>query len=85
MKAVRYFDDRPLGIGLAPSAIQAMARRQFNISLVVAAAVLAVAGLRTVSRLHEWSSEMALWHEMDPIEAARTPVPPPSFAAITEP
>lgn len=47
------------GVGLASSALQATARRRFNVSLIVAAAFPVLVGLRTASPSHETPPEMA--------------------------
>jgi hypothetical protein len=45
MKNAPYFDEDTLEAGIADGEVRAMAHRQFGISLVVAFALLAVAGL----------------------------------------
>lgn len=74
----RIFDGGECDAGLAD--MQAMARRQFSVSLVVAFALLAVAGVTMVSAPHEASLEMAAWNNA--VEAARVQVALPALKAL---
>ena len=66
-----YFDEDYRETSLADSAVQAMARRQFGISLVVAFALLAAAALTAVRASHETSAEMAVPHKVVQVDAPR--------------
>jgi hypothetical protein len=60
-----YFDEDTLEAGIADGEVRAMAHRQFGISLVVAFALLAVAGLIAVRAPHDQATaEMVVRHKI---------------------
>jgi len=63
------FDDDAFDAG--DSSVQAMARRQFSVSLAVALAMVAAAGLAVIGERHAAPLEMVARHE-----TIRTPAPP---------
>ena len=63
------FDDDASDADFGGASIQAMARRQFGVSLVVGLAMLAVAGLAVVGERHPAPLEMAARHNVIHAEA----------------
>ena len=61
--------------------IQAMARRQLSVSLVVGFALLAMAGAAATSGFHANSAEMAGWTKA--VATARAAVALPAVEALT--
>lgn len=77
MTKVRYFDEDAFDAGMADGAVQALARRQFCVSLAVAFALLAAAGLMIVRERHQTPVEMAALHKIMRAEAPRMEVAQP--------
>jgi hypothetical protein len=65
------FDDDAFDDGLGDASVQAMARRQFSVSLAVALAMLAAAGLAVVGERPAAPIEMVARHDV-----IRTEAPP---------
>jgi hypothetical protein len=72
MAAFRYFDEE--NAGAADSGANVMARRQFGISLVVALALLAAAGMMAAGDRHETPVGMDARHALVGAAAARAPM-----------
>jgi hypothetical protein len=72
MAGFRYFDEEKIGV--ADSAANVMARRQFGISLIVALALLAAAGVMAAGVRHETPVGMAARHALVGAAAARAPM-----------
>ncbi len=69
------FDDDAFEEGMGDTSVQAMARRQFSVSLAVALAMLAAAGLAVVGERRAAPIEMVARHDVIRAEA-----PPAAFA-----
>jgi hypothetical protein len=78
-----YFDEDAFDAGLADGAVQAMARRQFSVSLAVALAMLAAAGLALVGERHTAPVETAARHNIIRAEPPRLEVAQPAPAPAT--
>jgi hypothetical protein len=76
-----YFDEDAREAALDDDVVQEMARRQFGISLVVAFALLAVAGVATVKGIHAAPAEMTAHHRIIHVEAPQTEMAQPSVSA----
>jgi hypothetical protein len=84
MTEARYFDEDEREVGLADDAVQIMARRQFAVSLVVAFALLAAAGLAVANGFHAAPYEVAARHKIIRIEAPRIEIAQPALNAMTK-
>jgi hypothetical protein len=72
----QYFDEEPADAGVEDGAVQEMARRQLGFSLVVAFALLAVAGLVAVRGSHEETiAAMAAPHRIAGVQAPQMVTP----------
>jgi Tfp pilus assembly protein PilX len=78
----RYFDDENADADVADRAVNVMARRQFGISLIVALALLAAAGLMAVGVRHETPVGMAARHPLVGAAAARAAVAQAAFKTM---
>jgi len=78
-----YFDEDAFDAGLADGAVQAMARRQLSVSLAVALAMLAAAGLALVGERHTAPVETAARHNIIRAEPPRLEVAQPAPAPAT--
>jgi hypothetical protein len=78
-----YFDEDAFDAGLTDGAVQATARRQFGVSLAVALAMLAAAGLAVVGERHAAPVEMAARHKIMRAEPPRVEVAQPAPFAAT--
>lgn len=83
MTAGRYFDDDCPDLGLSDGAVNAMARRQFAISLIVGFALLAAAGFMALGVVHEKPAGMAARHDIVGAETSRTEVAQAALKAMT--
>jgi hypothetical protein len=83
MTNARYFDEDEdaLDAGLADSAVQDMARRQFGFSLAVAFALLVAAGLAAVKGVHVEPAQMTAQHRIIRVEAPRMEMAQPILHA----
>ena len=84
MTDARYFDEDESEVGLADNAVQIMARRQFAVSLAVAFALLAAAGLAVANGVRVAPYEMAARHKIIRVEAPRIEIAQPALNAITK-
>jgi hypothetical protein len=77
-----YFDEEAAGVD---DAVQAMARRQFGVSLVVAFALLAIAGLAAAQAPRNApAQQMAARHKIIRVEAPQFVVAQPAAPAMTK-
>ncbi len=72
------FDDDAFDEGLGDTSVQAMARRQFGLSLAVALAMLAAAGIALVGERHAAPIEMAARHDVIHADAPNAAVARPA-------
>ncbi|WP_158817660.1 hypothetical protein [Methylocapsa sp. S129] len=79
----RYFDGDHVDVALTDGAVNVMARRQFGISLIVAFALLAAAGLIALRIHHETAAGMAARPHNVGAEAPRAEVAPAARKAMT--
>jgi hypothetical protein len=79
MTNARYFDEDAPESGLADSAVQDMAHRQFGFSLAVAFALLAAAGLAAINGVHVAPAQMTAQHRIIKIEAPRVEMAQPAL------
>jgi hypothetical protein len=85
MTDARYFDEDAYDADAGERDVQAMARRQFGISLVVGFALLIAAGLTAVTTLHAApapSVEMTARHKIIRIDAPRIEVAQPALNSL---
>jgi hypothetical protein len=78
-----YFDEDAFDAGLADGAVQAMARRQLSVSLAVALAMLAAAGLALVGEHRTAPIGMAAQQRIMRAEPPRLEVAQPAPAPAT--
>jgi hypothetical protein len=86
MSDARYFDEDAYDAPVSDSDVQAMARRQFGISLVVGFALMVAACLMAVTTLRAApasSVEMTAHHKIIRIDAPRIEVAQPAQNALT--
>jgi len=72
MSGIRYFGGERAERSVADSAVNVMARRQLGISLIVALALSALAGLMAFGVRHETALGVAARHRLVGAAAART-------------
>jgi hypothetical protein len=86
MSDARYFDEDAYEVPASDQDVQAMARRQFGISLVVGFALMAAACLMAVTTLRAApaaSVEMTAHHKIIRIDAPRIEVAQPVQNSLT--
>jgi len=85
MSNARYFDEDSFGADAVDQSIQAMARRQLAVSLVVACALAIVAGAMAITGtgFRPMTAQVAAQHRILKIEAPRVEMAQPSTKDLT--